>query len=58
MHGNIWKRKKLNIDLKIRLFKVRILSILLYGCESWTITKKIIQNVRGFVKRCFNSIYS
>ena len=27
MHSNIWKRKKLNIDLKIRLFKVRILSI-------------------------------
>ena len=36
----IWADKKLSIDIKIRLFKVRVLSILVYGAESWKITKK------------------
>jgi hypothetical protein len=52
-HSGIWRDKNIPLDLKIRLFKVRILSILLYGCESWKVTKKILRNIRGFIARCF-----
>ena len=56
-HKGIWSDKRLPIQLKVRLFKVWVLSILLYyGCESWTFTKKILANVRGFVGRCYFSI--
>ena len=56
MHNAIWKDKNLELNLKLRLFNVRIINILLYGCESWDITKKIMQNVRGFIARCFECI--
>jgi hypothetical protein len=49
-HSVIWRDRQLPLQLKVRLFIVRILSILLYGCESWTV---IMRNVRGFNARCF-----
>ena len=51
-----WSDKRLNRKLKIRLFKARILPIVIYGCESWTFTRKILKNLRGFTARCFSSI--
>ena len=41
------------MELKIRLVKVRVLSILIYGAESWKMTPKIVRTLRGFVTRCF-----
>ena len=35
---NIWKTTNLPILLKVRLFKASCLSILLFGCETWTLT--------------------
>ena len=54
----IWKDKGLSLDIKIRLFKVRVLSILVYGAESWKMTKKIVQKIRGFIVRCFTNMTS
>jgi exonuclease III len=51
-HSGIWSDKNLPLELKIRLFKVRVLSALLYGGESWTMSKRILQNLRGFAGRC------
>jgi hypothetical protein len=51
-HSGIWSDKNLPLELKIRLFKVRVLSALLYGGESWTMSKRILQNLRGLAGRC------
>jgi len=51
--SGIWRDRNCPLELKIRLFNVYILSILLYGCESWKVTKKILCNVRGFTARCY-----
>jgi hypothetical protein len=47
--GAIWRnwRVPLNLD-----------STLLYGCESWTITKRILSKIRGFTARCFAHMIS
>lgn len=55
-HWHIWKNNKLSIRFKIKLLTVRILSALTYGCESWKVTKRIMQNVRGFTSRCIAKI--
>ena len=55
-HSGIWKNMIFCLDFKIRLFKVCILSILLYGCESWKMTRKMVRNLRGFTARCFARI--
>ena len=52
----IWSDRRLSLDIKIRLFKVRVLSILVYGAESWKMTKRIVQKIRGFIVRCFTNI--
>jgi hypothetical protein len=48
-HRGIWKDRKLGIGLKVRLFKARVPSVLLYGSESWRFTPTMIKNLRGFV---------
>jgi Reverse transcriptase (RNA-dependent DNA polymerase) len=51
-HSGIWSDKDLPLDLKIKLFKVRVVSTLLYGSESWKVTKRVLQNLRGFTGKC------
>ena len=51
-HAGIWSDKDLDMDIKIRLFKVRVLMALLYGSESWKMTPPLLRNLRGFSGRC------
>jgi len=37
----IWKDKHVSIDTKKRLVRALIFSTVLYGCETWTVTKKM-----------------
>ena len=38
LNKNIWK-SHIHTDTKVHLYKIYILPVLLYGCETWTITK-------------------
>jgi len=37
----VWLSKSLQKDTKIRIFNACVKSILLYGCETWLVTKEI-----------------
>jgi hypothetical protein len=54
--GAIWINRRVPLNLKIRLYNVFVNSTLLYGCESWTITKQILSKIRGFTARYFARI--
>ena len=41
---------------KIRLFKAACISILLNGCESWILTKALIEKLDIFAKTCYRII--
>ena len=47
----IWKS-----DLKHSFFQAAIVSILLYGCSSWTLTKRIEKNLDGNYTRMLRAI--
>ena len=49
----IWTAKHVKIELKINIFEASVLSILLYGCESWIITPQIEQKVNSFATECY-----
>ena len=51
----IWY-SKMNRDLKIRLFKSTVESVLLYGCEAWTITSKIAKSLNGTYTRLLRTV--
>jgi Reverse transcriptase (RNA-dependent DNA polymerase) len=58
---SFWNMKKVwysNIPLymKLRLFKALCIPILLYGCETWIMTKEIIKKLDGFVMGCYRII--
>ena len=56
MLKNIWKSKRLNRNTKIRIFRSNVVSVLLYGCESWKATTTISRMLEVFQNRCLRRI--
>jgi hypothetical protein len=48
----IWK-SNISFPVKIKLYKSLILSILLYGCESWTLTANTEHRIQAFKNKCY-----
>jgi hypothetical protein len=46
-----WKARALSLRTKLRIFRSNVLSILLYGCETWRMTKKIEAQLQTFVNK-------
>ena len=46
--NKIWNSKDINFATKIKLFKTLVLSTLLYGCESWTLTADSTKKIQAF----------
>ena len=53
---NIFKSKKISINIKLRTFNIYIGSICLYNSELWTLTKKLENNIDIFHRRQLKSI--
>ena len=61
---NIFRNHKLTISLKTRLLKCVVWSVLLYGCETWTLTTKTKQRIeagemwfyRRIAHNCFSNV--
>ena len=51
-----WKSKKIKLKTKLRIFKSNVLSVLLYGCESWKITRGICNKLDAFHRTCLRRI--
>ncbi|GFS16199.1 RNA-directed DNA polymerase from mobile element jockey [Elysia marginata] len=43
----IMKSNTISLDLKVRLTKTYVWSILMYGCESWTLDKETIRRIEA-----------
>jgi len=57
MSALIWAlSKSLRKDTKIRIFNACVKSVLLYGCETWLMTKEIQCKIQTFVNRCLRYI--
>ena len=49
----IWRSAYISLQLKLRLFDSLILSILLYGAESWTLITIIKNQLNSFATSCY-----
>ena len=52
----IWRSDSVPIHLKIEIFKTTCLSVLLYNCETWIITKVMASMINTFQTRCLRII--
>ena len=48
----IWKSRELSQPTKIRIFNSNVKSVLLYGAETWRITKATVTKVQIFINSC------
>ena len=54
---NTWAAKEINLKTKLRVFNSNVKTVLLYGCEIWRKTKKILQRIQTFINSCLRRIY-
>jgi len=53
---NIWRCRYYSQKLKLRLFWINVLSVLLYGCEFWSLSKNAEKRLLGFENNCLRRI--
>ena len=54
--NNVWRSSQISRNLKIKIFKTNVLSVLLYGCETWKVTNAIESQIQVFVNNCLRRI--
>ena len=55
LRANVWERKGIKLDTKLKVYKAVVLPTLLYACETWTVymrhTKRLNQRKLLKIKR-------
>ena len=51
----IWK-SDISIQVKVKLYKSLVVSILLYGCETWTLMADTERRIQAFEMKCFRKL--
>lgn len=52
----IWRSQQLKRGTKLRIFETNVKSVLLYGCQTWKVTKTIAKKLQVFINRCLRGI--
>ena len=52
----VWKSKVISLRTKLRIFNTNVKSVLVYGAETWRVTKNISAKVQAFTNRCLRDI--
>ena len=52
----IFSNRDLSLELRIRMFKCYVLSILLYGVEAWTLMEADLKKIEAFEMWCYRRI--
>lgn len=54
--NKLWNARNISMSIKVNLLKSLITSIALYGCESWTLSKKLEKRIEAFELRCYRRL--
>lgn len=52
----VWRNKNISRRTELRLFNSNVKSVLLYSCETWKVTKAIVNGLQVFTNRCLRPI--
>ena len=52
----IWSDKQISLSSKIRQMRSLVISVLLYACETWTLTADILKKLQATEMRCFRKL--
>ena len=54
---NLWSSSLLYKNLKIKIYRNIILPVVLYGCETWSLTLRELRRPRAFENRVLRSLF-
>jgi len=54
---NLWSSSLLSINVKIKIYRNKILPVVLYGCETWSLTLTVERRLRVFEDRVLGKIF-
>jgi hypothetical protein len=49
---HIWDSGVFPVSAKLRLFEAAVVSVLVYGCEAWTLDEAMMSSLRGWCAKC------
>jgi hypothetical protein len=52
----VFKRKDVTKEAKVAVYNSLVLSVLLYGCKSWSLTQRLRDKLRSFHRACARSM--
>ena len=52
----IWNDQNITLGSKVRLMRTLIISILLYACETWTLTIELQRMIKAVEMRCYRRL--
>ena len=55
---SIFKSKDITLPTKVRLVKVMVFPVVMYGCESWTVKEAECQRIDAFKLWCWKTLES
>ena len=53
---SVLKSRDITLPTKVHLIKARFFSVVMYGCESWTIKRAECQRTDAFEQRCWRRL--
>ena len=56
MLRKVWHSREIGTSTKVRLFNSNVKSVLLYGAETWQITKASMNKIQTFINQCLRRI--
>ena len=54
--NNIWSSDDIPLELKINIFRVSVLTVFLFGCESWLLNEQNTQAINTLATICYRKI--
>ena len=51
-----WRNKSISFPTKIILYRSLVLSVLLCGCESWTLAGDLQRRIQAFENKCYRRL--
>ena len=52
----MWDNHGITLETKVAVYKVVVVTTLLYGCEAWTVYRRHIKKLDQFHMRCLRTI--
>ena len=52
LHKNVWNRRRITTEAKIKVYRAVVLTTLLYGCETWTVYQRHVRKLNHFHTTC------